>query len=92
MILKRNTEPQNFSQNSPKIQKYLGIIYLLSITVLNDLENLFYIGLTHSSEVRGAREGKCETYTHNTVSVFPTEATKKFAECVSPIQEPLLCA
>jgi len=32
MILKRNTEPQNFSQNSPKIQKYLGIIYLLSIT------------------------------------------------------------
>jgi len=33
MILKRNTEPQNFSQNSPKIQKYLGIIYLLSITL-----------------------------------------------------------
>ena len=35
MMYKGNTAPPNFSQNSPKIQEYLGTILLLAITDWN---------------------------------------------------------
>ncbi|PIQ91641.1 MAG: hypothetical protein COV70_02610, partial [Parcubacteria group bacterium CG11_big_fil_rev_8_21_14_0_20_39_22] len=50
--LKRNTEPQNFSQNSPKIQKYLGIIYLLSITIM--IKKRIYLDYASTTPIKGA--------------------------------------